>query len=161
MTVSKDKVVSIQYTLKDDEGEVLDSSQGREDLSYLHGHDRIVPGLEEVLEGRAPGESVSTEVQPEQGYGEYDASLQVTVPRDRMPQDTELEPGMQFAVQDTSGQQAVVTLLSLDDDNVVLDQNHPLAGKTLHFDVTINDVRDANSEELEHGHVHEPGHNHE
>lgn len=160
MNVEKDTVVSIAYTLTGEDGEVLDSSKGGDDLAYLHGHDNIIPGLEEALEGKSPGESVSTTVSPEKGYGDYDASLQMKVPRDRMPEEAELELGMQFAVQDNQGQQAVVTLVGMDDDHVVLDQNHPLAGKTLRFDVTVNEVRDASSEELSHGHVHTPGHEH-
>ena len=161
MTVAKDRVVSIAYTLKDDGGTVLDSSAGGDDLAYLHGHDNIIPGLEEALEGATPGESISTSVGPEKGYGTYDESLQMTVPRNRMPDDEELELGMQFAVQDREGNQAMVTLTSMDDESVVLDQNHPLAGKTLHFDVTVNEVRQASDIDLEHGHVHQPGHEHE
>ena len=159
MEVTKDRVVTIAYTLKDDSGQVLDSSENHGDLEYLHGHQNIVEGLEEALEGKGPGESVETTVEPEKGYGGRHDQLVFTVPRSNMPEG-ELEPGMQFAAQDKEGNQQVVTLVEVADEEVKLDANHPLAGQTLHFDVTVNDVREASDDEVEHGHVHTPD-NHE
>ncbi|MFO8065663.1 MAG: peptidylprolyl isomerase [Spirochaetia bacterium] len=154
MTIQSDAVVTIAYTLKDDDGQVLDTSNDHGDLSYLHGHQNIVPGLEEALEGKAPGESVETSIPPEKAYGDRDDQLLFQVSRDRMPDDAELQVGMQFEAQTSNGERQVVTLAEVGDSEVTLDANHPLAGQTLHFDVTVNDVREATSEELEHGHVH-------
>ncbi len=160
MTIGKDAVVSIAYTLKDNSGQVLDSSEGRDDLAYLHGHQNIVEGLEEALEGKSVGESVSVVVEPDKGYGVRNDSLVFKVGRDRMP-DEELELGMQFAAQDKDGNQQVVTLVEVDEEQVTLDANHPLAGQSLHFDVTVNDIREALAVEIDHGHVHDPNHHHE
>jgi FKBP-type peptidyl-prolyl cis-trans isomerase SlyD len=159
MNVEKDAVVSISYTLKDSDGAVLDSSEGREDLAYLHGHQNIVEGLEEALEGKAVGDSVSVVVEPEKGYGVRNDALVFNVARERMP-DEELELGMQFAAQDKDGNQQIVTLVEVGDEQVTLDANHPLAGQTLHFNVTVNDVREASEVEIDHGHVHDPDHHH-
>ncbi|MFP3959931.1 MAG: peptidylprolyl isomerase [Spirochaetaceae bacterium] len=154
MNVKTDAVVTIAYTLKDETGEVLDSSEDHGDLSYIHGHDNIVPGLEEALDGKNPGESVSATVPPEKGYGERDEELLFQVPRTKMPEDAELEVGMQFEAQTSEGDRRVVTLAEVGESDVTLDANHPLAGRTLHFDVTVNEVREASQEELDHGHVH-------
>lgn len=159
MEVNQDKVVTIAYTLKDDAGQIIDSSEQHGDLAYLHGHQNIVEGLEDALAGKQPGDTVETSVVPEKGYGERHDQLVFSVPRSNMP-DGDLEPGMQFAAQDKEGNQQVVTLVEVGDEEVKLDANHPLAGQTLHFNVTVNDVRDATEQELEHGHVHTDGHDH-
>ena len=159
MEVAQDRVVKIAYTLKDDEGTVLDSSENHGDLAYVHGHQNIVEGLEDALEGKDVGETVSTTVNPDKGYGDRHDQLVFTVPRSNMP-DGDLEVGMQFAAQDKEGNQQVVTLVDIGDEEVKLDANHPLAGQTLHFDVTVNDVREATDEEVEHGHVHDGSEDH-
>jgi len=159
MEVAQDRVVKIAYTLKDDEGTVLDSSENHGDLAYVHGHQNIVEGLEDALEGKDVGETVSTTVDPDKGYGDRHDQLVFTVPRSNMP-DGDLEVGMQFAAQDKEGNQQVVTLVDIGDEEVQLDANHPLAGQTLHFDVTVNDVREATDEEVEHGHVHDGSEDH-
>jgi FKBP-type peptidyl-prolyl cis-trans isomerase SlyD len=159
MTVEKNTVVSIAYTLKDDTGEVLDTSDGQEDLQYLHGHENIVAGLEEKLEGRSVGDSIQASVTPEKGYGVRNDQLVFQMARDRLPEG-ELELGTQFAAQDKDGSQQIVTVVEIGDENVTLDANHPLAGQTLHFDVTVNGIREASEIEREHGHVHQPGHHH-
>lgn len=159
MEVGQDRVVTIAYTLKDDEGNVLDSSENHGDLAYIHGHQNIVEGLEDALEGKDVGETVTTTVEPDKGYGERHDQLVFSVPRSNMP-DGDLEVGMQFAAQDKEGNQQVVTLVDIGDEEVKLDANHPLAGQTLHFDVTVNDVREASEEEVEHGHVHDGSHDH-
>ena len=157
MEVAQDRVVTIAYTLKDDEGNVLDSSENHGDLAYIHGHQNIVEGLEDALEGKDVGDTVTTTVEPEKGYGDRHDQLMFTVPRSNMP-DGDLEVGMQFAAQDKEGNQQVVTLIDIGDEEVKLDANHPLAGQTLHFDVTVNGVREASDEEVEHGHVHDGSH---
>lgn len=159
MQVAKNKVVSIDYTLKDDAGEVIDSSEGYEPLFYLHGHDNIVPGLESALEGKQAGDKVQVSVSPAEGYGERDDSLQQVVPREAFQGVEDLEVGMQFRAESDEGQQ-IVTIMAVDGDNVTVDGNHPLAGETLNFDVTVVEVRDATADELEHGHVHGPGGHH-
>ncbi len=159
MKVEQDAVVTIGYTLKNDSGEVLDSSDNNGDLSYLHGHQNIVPGLEKVLTGKEVGAAVETTVTPDEGYGERRDDLVFSIPRDRLP-DGELELGMQFRAQSQDGQELVVNLIDIQEDEVTLDGNHPLAGEDLHFDVTVKDIRSATEEEIEHGHVHDGSHHH-
>ncbi|MFP4430848.1 MAG: peptidylprolyl isomerase [Spirochaetaceae bacterium] len=160
MKVKKDAVVTIDYTLRNDEGEVLDSSEENGELSYLHGHQGIVEGLEEALEGKSEGEKVEATLDPEKAYGERDERLLFDVGRDRMPDDVDLEVGMQFLAQGQDGSQRPVTVSAIGDDKVTLDGNHPLAGERLHFDVTINGIREATDEEIDHGHVHDGNHHH-
>jgi FKBP-type peptidyl-prolyl cis-trans isomerase SlyD len=160
MHVAKDKVVSIDYTLTDDQGSVLDSSKGRAPLAYLHGSGNIIPGLEKALEGKQPGEQISVHVPAAEAYGERDESLSQDVPMDMFQGVDQVEPGMRFQAQTSAGVQ-VVTVTKVQDGTVTVDGNHPLAGKPLNFDVNVVDVRDATEEELTHGHVHgAEGHEH-
>ncbi len=160
-TVSDGKVVSIHYTLTDDAGAVLDSSEGGEPLDYLHGSGNIVTGLEEGLAGRARGDALKVDVAPDKGYGVHDPRGLQRIPRAAFPTDVDLEPGMQFGAEDPQGNSQTVWIVRVESDQVVIDTNHPLAGKTLHFAVTIAEVRDATREEIEHGHPHGPhGHHH-
>ncbi len=159
MKVEQDAVVTISYTLKNESGEVLDSSDNNGELSYLHGHQNIVSGLEKVLTGKEVGEKVDTTVTPEEGYGERREDLVFSIPRERLPEG-ELELGMQFRAQSQDGQEMVVNLVGIGDDEVTLDGNHPLAGEDLHFDVTVTNVRSASDEEIDHGHVHDGSHHH-
>ena len=155
MQISKHKVVSMDYTLTDDQGTVIDTSKGREPLAYIQGIGNIIPGLEAALEGRTEGESVTVRVEPEQGYGERDETLLRVVPRNLFDVE-EVQAGMQFHAQSEEGTE-VVTVVGVTDEEVTVDSNHPLAGVALNFDVTIVEVRDASEEELSHGHVHGPG----
>ncbi len=159
MQIANDKVVLIHYTLTDDEGKVLDSSEGQEPLAYLHGHGNIIPGLESALTGRSAGEKLSVTVAPIDGYGERDNDMVQSVPKSAFQGVDEILPGMQFQAQSPEGMQ-LVTVLDVDGDEVILDGNHPMAGLTLNFAVEITEVRDASREELEHGHVHGPGGHH-
>lgn len=156
MQISPNKVVSIHYTLKNDAGDVLDSSAGREPLAYLHGAGNIIPGLEKALEGKSSGEKMNVSVPPAEGYGERVDGLVQDVPRDAFQGVDEIQPGMQFHAQGPSGPM-VVTVKEVDEGSVKVDGNHPLAGETLHFDVEVAEVRDATAEEQEHGHVHGAG----
>lgn len=160
MNIRNDAVVTIAYTLKDDEGNVLDSSSENGDLAYLHGHENIVPGLEEVLDGKTVGDQVHASVGPEKGYGTRQEELVFDVPRSNLPDEEELDLGMQFHAQAQDGRQMVVTVVKIADDTVTLDANHPLAGETLNFEVEVKGVRAATAEELDHGHVHGPGGHH-
>ena len=153
MNIAADSVVQIHYTLKNDAGDVLDSSAGREPLAYLHGAGNIVAGLENALEGKASGDKLNVRVAPEEGYGPRHDALVQDVPRDAFQGVDDIQPGMQFHAQGPSGPM-VVTVVKTGDDSVTVDGNHPLAGETLHFDVEVADVRDATEEEQEHGHVH-------
>jgi FKBP-type peptidyl-prolyl cis-trans isomerase SlyD len=160
MQVAKHTVVTIDYTLTDERGTVLDSSQGGEPLAYIHGGGNIIPGLEEALEGLSPGDSVDVTVLPEKGYGERRDELLQMVARDRFDTDEEIEIGMMFHTPTPDGGMRVVRVVDVTPDEVTIDGNHPLAGMTLNFAVTITEVRDATSEEIEHGHVHGAGGHH-
>ncbi len=159
MKIENQKVVSINYTLRNDQGEVLDTSDGREPLAYIHGMGNIIPGLESHLNGKSAGDSLKVSVAPVDGYGEYDLAQVVRVSRSQFEGVPELKIGMQFTASSPDGHQ-VVTITNIDNDSVTVDGNHPLAGKTLHFDVTVVDVRNASADELSHGHVHGTGGHH-
>lgn len=160
MQISANKVVSIDYTLTDDSGAVIDTSEGRGPLAYLQGHGNIIPGLESALEGKSAGDALQVSVAPADGYGERDDTLSQEVPRQMFENADEIQVGMQFQTASEHGMH-IVTVTAIDTDNVTVDANHPLAGQTLNFDVKVVEVRDASEEELEHGHVHGPeGHDH-
>jgi FKBP-type peptidyl-prolyl cis-trans isomerase SlyD len=156
MQVANEKVVHIHYTLKNDQGDVLDSSEGGEPLSYLHGADNIIPGLEKALEGHEPGEEVDVRVPAEDAFGERRPELVQSVPRSQFPPEVTPEVNMQFQAQTPAGPQTV-TVVDIDEELVTVDANHPLAGAALNFSAKVLDVRDATAEELEHRHAHGPG----
>jgi FKBP-type peptidyl-prolyl cis-trans isomerase SlyD len=161
MPIAQNSVVTIHYTLKDDAGEVLDSSRDGDPIAYLHGHGNLVPGLERELEGKNTGDKIVVTVSPENGYGQYDKALVQQVPRRALQGIAKISVGMRLHAQTEQGTRAV-TVTRLVGDMVTLDGNHPLAGQNLNFDVEITDVRDASEEELTHGHVHGPGgHDHD
>jgi FKBP-type peptidyl-prolyl cis-trans isomerase SlyD len=153
MQIAKNKVISIDYTLTDAQGTELDSSHGREPFAYIHGIGNIIPGLEAVLEGKSTGDQVNAVIPPENAYGTRDESLVQQLPRSQFDTDQEIQVGMQFQAMSEGGPR-VVTVVSVDPENVTIDANHPLAGVTLHFDVTVKEIREASGEELNHGHVH-------
>ena len=155
MQITKETVASIHYTLRDNEGNVLDSSAGREPLHYLHGAGNLIIGMEEGLEGKQKGEKLMLKIAPAKGYGEKDDSLVQKVPRSAFGTQA-IEKGMQF--QTNQGQVVTVTNVGL--ENITVDANHPLAGVELNFDVEIMGVRAATAEEIAHGHVHGPGGHH-
>ena len=160
MQIAQNSVVAFHYTLTNDAGEVLDSSEGREPLTDLHGAGNSIPVLEKQQEGRAAGDKLQAQVAPEEGYREVQAQLVQEVPRDAFQGVDNVEPGMQFQAQ-TQGGPLMVTVTQVDGDTVTVDGNHPLAGQSLNFDVEIAEVREASEEEVEHGHVHgEGGHEH-
>jgi len=160
MTIADNKVVTLNYTLTDDEGTVIDKSDDGSFL-YLHGASNIIPGLENALTGKTAGDELKVTVSPEDGYGERDDARLESVPREMFPTDSDIEPGMQFHAEGPEGQMITVTVAKVDDDTVTIDGNHPLAGVQLNFDVKVVEIRDASAEELEHGHVHGPeGHHH-
>jgi len=152
MQIAAQKAVTIGYTLKDDAGKVLDSSDGGEPLTYLHGAGDIVPGLEKALDGKQVGDALSVSLSPEEAYGQRDERQVRNVPLRKLPKG-KVEVGMQYEVTTEAGPMlALVTAVR--GDYATIDANHPLAGMRLHFDVKVVEVRDATAEELEHGHVH-------
>ena len=159
MVVAADKVVLIHYTLKNDEGKVIDSSSGGDPLAYIHGHGNLIAGLERELEGKPAGTKLSVKIAAADGYGERDPQLVQRVPR-RSFGGSAVKPGMQFQAQTSSGEGRVATVVGIQGDMVTVDLNHALAGENLNFDVEIAEIRDATQEELEHGLVHGPGGHH-
>ena len=159
LMIGKNAVVSIHYTLKDDEGQVMDSSSGGEPLTYLHGANNLIPGLEKELDGKTAGQNFEATIPPGQAYGETNPALVQTIDKEMFQGVDKIEPGMAFTAQGPQGQQQIM-VTAVDGDQVTIDANHPMAGKTLHFDVEVVSVRDATEQELEHGHVHAHGHDH-
>ncbi len=160
MNICKDKVVSIHYTLTDGENNTLDSSAGQEPLVYMQGHQNLIPGLEEALEGKTVGDKLSVSIPPEKGYGLRDDKNMLQVNKDQFQNVDDIQIGMEVQTQSEQGIH-VYRVSKIFGDSVILDGNHPLAGVTLNFDVEVMDLRDANAEEIEHGHVHGPdGHHH-
>ncbi|GGX73386.1 peptidylprolyl isomerase [Saccharospirillum salsuginis] len=154
MNIAEQRVVSIHYEVKDEDGVVVDSSEGREPLVYLHGHKNIIPGLEKALDGLDVGEAFDVTVTPEEAYGDYQDGLVQSVPKDAFQGVEKVEEGMVFTAQ-TQGGPLQVTVTQVEDDTVTVDGNHPLAGKSLSFKGEVAEVREATAEELEHGHVHD------
>jgi FKBP-type peptidyl-prolyl cis-trans isomerase SlyD len=159
LSIKKDSVVTLNYTLKDDAGEVIDASPAGEPLAYLHGHGNLVAGLERELEGRNGGDELSVKVAPQDGYGEHSKQLVQKVPRRSLKGIAKITVGMRLHAQTDEGPRPV-TVTAVTGDMVTIDGNHPLAGKNLNFDIGIVAVRDATEEELAHGHVHGPGGHH-
>ena len=157
MTIKENSAVSFHYTLTDDDGQTLDSSAGKDPLAYLHGAGNIIPGLESALAGKSVGDAMVVAVTAAEGYGEVQKELIQEVPRDAFQGVDSIEVGMQFEAQTGQGGTVPVPVTAVTDEIVTVDGNHPLAGKNLNFDVSIEDVRDATEEELEHGHVHGVG----
>lgn len=152
------QVVEIHYTLRDENGETIDSSREAEPLSYLHGEGQIVPGLEQALDGKAVGEEVRLTVKPEDGYGARDPQRIFDVPRDQF--DFEVTPGDTVHAQMPNGAMVPLQIVEVGEEKVKVDGNHPLAGKILDFEVEVMSIRPATAEELSHGHAHGPGHDH-
>jgi FKBP-type peptidyl-prolyl cis-trans isomerase SlyD len=157
--IARNKVVIIDYSLKNDEGLLLDQSDAGE-FVYLHGLKNIIPGLENALEGKGVGDSIAVRIPPEQGYGVRDEEKIAVVTRDMFPEDANLDVGAQFHAQGEDGEMTVISVTEVNGDSVTVDGNHPLAGIHLNFDVRVIAVRDATADELSHGHVHEPGGHH-
>ncbi|HEY2733406.1 MAG TPA: peptidylprolyl isomerase [Polyangiales bacterium] len=155
MQAAPEKVVTIEYTLTDDEGRVIDSSEGRAALSYLHGAQNIVPGLEKAIDGKGEGDAIEVSVTPDEGYGVFDQRLIQNIAVRKLP-DKKAKVGMQFRLETSNGPHGFI-VTAVRGDYATLDGNHPLAGQTLHFKVKIVSVRDATDEEKTHGHVHGPG----
>ncbi|MFP4352499.1 MAG: peptidylprolyl isomerase [Puniceicoccaceae bacterium] len=152
MEIEKDKVVTMHYTLRNDNGDVLDSSEGKDPLSYLHGRGNLIPGLERRIEGESAGSEKEVRVPSQEAYGAEDPSKKFEVPRAQFPEEAEIVPGARFRAEGASGP-VVVRVDSVAGDQVTIDANHPLAGQDLNFSVKVVAVRDASAEEIERGHI--------
>ena len=139
MLISKDKVVSLAYELKNDKGETLDVADSRAPFHYLHGASQIVPGLENALEGLKKGDKKTVKVKPDDGYGEHNPELKMAASKTQFPGDVD---------------RLMFTITGIEGDKVIIDGNHPLAGQTLHFTVEVIGIREATKDELQHGHAH-------
>ncbi len=159
--VADDMVIALDYTLRLDDGEVVDSSAGDEPIRFIQGRGHILPGLERAIAGMAVGEQKAIVLDPEAGYGFYDEEAFQVLPREEFPAEIDLVVGSEVELYDEEDDLAIPAFIAeIDDDEVVLDLNHPLAGETLYFDVTVKEIRPATREELDHDHVHHGGHSH-
>ncbi len=156
MQIANNKIVTLDYILKDSEGQVIDSSEGQENFVYLHGASNIVPGLEKALTGKKIGVEFDVTVSPEDGYGTRDEALVDEVPR-AMFNGNDVQLGMQFHAETPDGEKMVVSVIEFDDDTVKVDGNHPLSGAVLDFTIKVVSIRDASETEISHGHAHQPG----
>lgn len=161
IAIEEGKVVDIAYSLKNEQGEVLDRSDPQNPLTYLHGAHEIVPGLEAALEGLKPGAKKHVVVPAEEGYGEADPQLKMIVSRTQFPEDAQIVVGMSFKANasenpDDDEDEIVFTVKGIEGEKIFIDGNHPLAGATLYFEIEVIGVRDASADEVEHGHAHGP-----
>lgn len=156
MKIASDTVATIEYTVRNETGDVIDES-GDQPMAYLHGHRQIISGLEKVLEGLTPGEKTEAVIAPEEAYGPRDEGKVVKVERKQLPADIDPEVGMVLGATGPDGNTIPVWVIGLEHEHVVLDGNHPLAGRSLSFEATVKEVREATPEELQHGHAHGEG----
>lgn len=159
MNIAEKTVVLMDYTVKDEEGNTIDTSEGHEPLAFIVGTGSIIPGLEKQFIGKKKGDAFKATIKPEEGYGLKEDDLVESVPRAQFAAVKGLEVGMQLQAQTEDGVE-VVTVVAVSETEVTIDANHPLAGKTLMFDVKVVDVREPTAEELAHGHVHGVGGHH-
>lgn len=161
MAIENNKVVTMNFKLTDDEGNILDSTETDGPFSYLSGNNMVLPKLEEAVNGMIIGTKKSIKLDAADGYGVYNEQIVQVVGKENFPQDFELEVGMSYIASNPDGTQMPFVITEVREADVTIDFNHPLAGKNLNFDVELLDVRDATAEELSHGHVHGPdGHHH-
>jgi FKBP-type peptidyl-prolyl cis-trans isomerase SlyD len=150
LTITENKVVTFEYTLKNENGEIIDSSINNTPITYIHGSGNIIPGLEDELEGKKVGDKFNASINPEDGYGVRHDDLIQKIDKERLSHLPNIEIGMQLQAYDEDGMQ-ILTVIDISDNEVTLDGNHPLAGERLHFDVEITDIREATEEEIEFG----------
>ena len=161
MPLAQNKAITFNYTLKDDKGNILDTTKGSSPFSFLSGNSQILPKLEDALNGMLLGSKKIVKIDAADAYGEYNEEAVQKVERTNFPKDAELQPGMQFVTNSPDGHQMPFIISEIKEDNITIDFNHPLAGKNLEFDVELLDVRDATAEEIAHGHIHgQGGHHH-
>lgn len=154
MKIANNHVVNIKYKLTNNDGDVLDQSEDGS-FGFLMGAQNIIPGLENALLEKSVGDSFDVKIPPAEAYGEHNEALLHSVPRTQFPQDIVIQPGMQFQGQTAEGQMTVVTVKDIEGDQVIIDNNHPLAGVELNFAVEVTNIREATQVEIEHGHIHD------
>jgi FKBP-type peptidyl-prolyl cis-trans isomerase SlyD len=158
-SIQNGKVVAFAYTLKDSEGSIIEATEPGDSMEYLHGNQNIIPGLENAMTGMKVGEMKNVKVQARDAYGEYNDELLFKVPLTNFPPGKTIEPGMEFQTNTEEGVM-FITVREIEGDKAVVDGNHPMAGMDLEFDVTIKNIREATPQEMQHGHVHNHGHDH-
>ena len=156
MEIADNKIVTLNYTLTDNDGKVIDKSFDGS-FAYLHGANNIISGLEKALAGKEPGDELSVSVSPEEAYGVRHEDRMQEVPKSAFPDEADIVPGTPFHAEGPHGEMIMVTVIKVEGDTVTVDGNHPLAGVHLNFEVEVVDIRDATAEEIEHGHVHSHG----
>ena len=159
MQIAKNTAVTIDYVLKGDDSKVIDQSSGGE-FKLLTGAQNIIPGLENALQGKVAGDKFEVSIAAAEAYGEMDPARVQTVQRDMFPEGVDIQVGAQFHGASPGGEPIVVTVSSIEGDEIVIDGNHALAGQTLHFSVTVVEVRAASEDEISHGHIHGIGCSH-
>jgi FKBP-type peptidyl-prolyl cis-trans isomerase SlyD len=160
LLIGENSVVTVHYKLTDDDGKLIDSSEGNEPMAYLHGAGNIISGLEKALVGKSEGDSLTVRIEPADGYGEADPEGTKVIERAAFEGVDEIEVGMSFEAQAPDGSAQQIFVKKVEGDQVTIDINHPLAGIPLNFDVQIISVRESTEEERTHGHAHTPGHEH-
>lgn len=161
MPIGANKVVTLNFTLKDEQGNILDTTENAQPFSYISGQEQILPKLEAEVDTMLIGGKKHISIPAAEAYGEYNEEVVQVVGRENFPQDFLLEVGMQYIASAPDGTKMPFTITNVEGDDITIDFNHPLAGKDLEFDIELLDVRDATPEELAHGHVHGPdGHHH-
>lgn len=154
MNITKNTVVTAQYVLKNDKGELLDESSAENPMAYLHGHGDVAKGLEDALEGKAVGDKVQVTLTPEEAYGPYSEELVQTVSKEMFSDMDDLETGLVFHAETPEGDIREYEIVGIEGESVTIDGNHPLAGETLDFTIEVTELREATAEEIEHGHLH-------
>ena len=154
MPIADNSIIGLHFTLTKEDGEIVDSTKSREPLHYLHGATNIVPGLEKHLTGKEVGDELSVTVQPEEAYGQRKDDLVKSIPSTSFADSETIEAGMYFHAENPDGSKMLVQVTDVNDDEITIDGNHPLAGLVLNYEVSIESIRDATEEELEHGHPH-------
>ncbi|UUO05524.1 peptidylprolyl isomerase [Blastopirellula sp. J2-11] len=154
MKIGKNTVVTIDYTLKDAEGEIIDTSSGAEPLVYLHGIGALIAGMESALDGKSPGDEFQIVITPEQGYGEYDEEDVMEIDLAAFEDPSQVQVGMELVLETEDEGEFAAVVTEVGEEAAIVDRNHPLAGMTLHFEVAVRAVRKATPEEIDHGHAH-------
>jgi FKBP-type peptidyl-prolyl cis-trans isomerase SlyD len=160
MAIAPNKVITMNFTLKDDDGNILDTTDSGGPFSYLSGNNMVLPKLEEAVSGMIIGTKKHLKLDAKDGYGEYNDDAVQAVGKENFPEDFVLEAGREYMASNPDGVQMPFIITSVEDETITIDFNHPLAGKNLNFDIELLDVRDATAEELAHGHVHGAGGHH-
>jgi FKBP-type peptidyl-prolyl cis-trans isomerase SlyD len=160
MAIGTNKVVTLNFTLKDEEGNVIESTENAEPFQFISGNNQILPKLEEEVDRMLIGTKKKININPADAYGEYNQQAVQKIDKKEFPENMKLEEGMRFVANSPEGKEMPFIINSIDENEITVDFNHPLAGKNLNFNVELLDVRDATPEELSHGHVHGSGGHH-